>query len=249
VDASGFARIYKKPIPGHRYCCGIDTGEGIQKDASVIHMFDVTDTQKIEEVYVWRSDSVITQHFPDYILDAVQWYNNAWLMIESNNLADGICNNLWYEAEYENLVNYGKHKNLGIRSTRTSKVKSALHMKYLIETGRLIINDKDVISELSTFIDYGHQIYKAEEGQHDDLVTSMMWGLLITHECIAECVELEPVLHNEEGAVESDGEVGDPEEKEADTGKEDVYGVMGPDEFDPDGGGAMTNKQFKEIFG
>lgn len=250
-DDTGFAKVYKKPVPNHIYSAGLDVSEGINKECSVIHIFDVTDTQHIEEVFVWRSNTVITQLLSDYVLQWCRYYNDAWIMLESNNIGDGTANTLWYDEEYEKFINYGKHSNLGIRSTRTSKVKSALHMKYLIETGRVKINDKDTIAELSTFIDYGHQIYKADAGNMDDLVTSMNWALFISHSEIADTVDIDPVAHNEnmEGSTDA-GEVHDRDPDEnSNVGEEDAYGMVGGDDVDEwIRGGEMTNRQFNEVF-
>ena len=188
--SNGLVRKFYEPRPDHLYIAGADVGEGIGKDGSVINIFDVTDLNNIKQVAVYWSNSTITQQFQEDLLHWLKFYNNAWLMLEQNAIGDGVANYIWYEKEYENMIHYG-HTGIGIKSNKTNRVNAALHMKFLIESGTVEINHKETISELSTFIDFGNQIYRHEEDCHDDLVLSMMWALYITHKDLEEQVELE----------------------------------------------------------
>ena len=47
------------------------------------------------------------------------------------------------------------------------------NLKSLIEENKLLFNDYDIISELTTFISIGES-YAGEEGSHDDLVITMV---------------------------------------------------------------------------
>jgi len=187
---------FKEPKPGHIYVAGADVGEGTTKDASVISIFDITDPTNVEQVAVYWSNTTITQNFQDDLYEWASYYNDAWIMLEANAIGDGVANYLWYEKEYENMIHHG-HTRLGIKSNRKIKVQAALHMKYMLEEGKVKINDKVTISELSTFINCGNNIYKAEEDCHDDTTLAMMWGLYITHKDIADYIDLEAVDSDE----------------------------------------------------
>jgi hypothetical protein len=56
-----------------------------------------------------------------------------------------------------------------------------LNMKALIENSKLIINDFDLLSELTTFISKGTS-YEAEYGKHDDLVMCLVLFAWMTNQ-------------------------------------------------------------------
>ena len=61
----------------------------------------------------------------------------------------------------------------GFNTTHTSKIAGCAKLKQLIETKKLKVNSKSLISELKSFIASGIT-FKAKDGQHDDLVSSML---------------------------------------------------------------------------
>ena len=54
-------------------------------------------------------------------------------------------------------------------------------LKTLVESEKLLIQDFDTISELSTFVTKGSS-YEAEEGSHDDLVMTLVLFSWITNQ-------------------------------------------------------------------
>jgi hypothetical protein len=68
---------------------------------------------------------------------------------------------------------YGNRSNRGIRTTKSVKRLGCSIMKGLIESQKLLVEDFDTISELSTFIAKGGS-FEAEEGSHDDLVMCLV---------------------------------------------------------------------------
>jgi hypothetical protein len=94
---------------------------------------------------------------------------------------------LYNEMEYENIlfVTRGKHgqivsggfgggkTQLGVITDKKVKRIGCFTFKSLIEEKKLLINDPDVISEISTFIQI-RDSYAADEGYHDDLVMPLV---------------------------------------------------------------------------
>ena len=93
-----------------------------------------------------------------------------------------------YELEYENLLYVtrgqgGQHITAGFG--RTSGIQNGVMtsaqvkrigcdaFKTLVEENKLLINDVDVISEISTFIQVKNS-YAADEGYYDDLVMTLV---------------------------------------------------------------------------
>ena len=62
----------------------------------------------------------------------------------------------------------GGRSQLGVRTTKAVKTLGCSNLKQMVETDKLIINDYDLIDELSTFVQHG-QSYQSEEGHTDDL--------------------------------------------------------------------------------
>ena len=66
----------------------------------------------------------------------------------------------------------GGRAQLGVRTTKAVKRIGCSNLKQLVEDDKLIIEDLDTISELSTFIVKG-QSFEADEGCNDDLVSCL----------------------------------------------------------------------------
>ena len=54
----------------------------------------------------------------------------------------------------------GGKAQLGVRTTKTVKTLGCSNLKQMVETDKLIINDYELIEELSTFVQHG-QSYQA----------------------------------------------------------------------------------------
>ena len=62
---------------------------------------------------------------------------------------------------------------MGVRTTKAVKKLGCSNLKQIVESDKLIIEDFDIINELSTFIVKGNQI-QAEEGCNDDLAMCLV---------------------------------------------------------------------------
>jgi hypothetical protein len=61
----------------------------------------------------------------------------------------------------------------GFNTTHTAKIACCAKLKQLLETDKLTIKSKALISELKTYVGEG-VTFKAKDGQHDDLVAAML---------------------------------------------------------------------------
>ena len=61
----------------------------------------------------------------------------------------------------------------GIKMSKTVKQVGCSNLKTVIEDDKLLINDYDIISELTTFIQK-NQTFVAEDGCHDDLAMCLV---------------------------------------------------------------------------
>ena len=174
--------IYEEPIEGNQYVMTVDVARGITKDYSAFLVFDTT-TIPYRIVAKYRNNVIKPMLFPNVIHQVAVSYNHAYIMAEVNDIGGQVADILQYDLEYDNLLMCamrgragqvvgqgfsGSKTQLGVKMSTTVKKTGCSNMKTLIETDKLVFQDYDIISELTTFIQKG-QAWEAEEGCNDDL--------------------------------------------------------------------------------
>jgi len=114
-------------------------------------------------------------------------YKHAFVMVEVNDIGEQVANTLQFDLEYDNLIMAsmrgragqilgggfsGGRAQLGVRTTKAVKRIGCSNLKQMVEDNKLIIEDLEIITELSTFIIKG-QSFEADEGCNDDLVACL----------------------------------------------------------------------------
>lgn len=167
-------RFYDKPEEGHRYIMTVDTSRGRGQDFSTFNVIDIT-ARPFKQVCVYRNNMVSPLLFPDIIVKIANLYNEAMVLIESNDAGQVVCNAVYYEHEYENTFVESSIKRGGIGVTMTKRIKriGCSNLKDLIEMSKIEIRDAHTIEELSCFSARGGS-YSATEGNHDDLVMNLV---------------------------------------------------------------------------
>lgn len=174
---NGAFQIYQKPVTGCHYILGIDVGKGVGSDYSIIQVLKVNGPYQIEQVAVYSSNTVSPSKFATVIESVAQWYNEAWMLIETNDVGSVTATKLYEDLEYENMVIDDKNE-YGVRANRGNKAKAHVHLKDFVENGYLKIVDADTINELSRYEEQRIGVFGASTG-HDDRVTSLLWGCYI----------------------------------------------------------------------
>jgi hypothetical protein len=179
--------IYEKPIEEHNYLMTVDVARGLGNDYSAFVVFDITNfPYKIVAKY--RNNEIKPMLFPSVIHEVAKGYNNAWLLIEVNDIGDQVANILHFDLEYDNVLMCamrgragqlvgsgfsGKKSQLGVRMTAAVKKLGCSNLKTLLEDDKLLTVDYDIISELTTFAQR-HNSFEAEEGCNDDLAMCLV---------------------------------------------------------------------------
>jgi len=167
----GTFKIYKEPEPDMKYILSVDTSEGVGKDFSTINVLSVDNTGFIEQVAVYRNNKIELTMFPYTIEKIGQMYNNALTIIENNSIGLVVCNALFNDIEYPEL--YVDTKEIGIRTTKSTKKAGVRYAKELIENHGLKINDYDTVVELSNFTRRKNS-YEAADGFTDDIIMGLV---------------------------------------------------------------------------
>jgi hypothetical protein len=179
--------IYENPQPEHNYLITVDVARGLGNDYSAFIVFDITEFP-YKVVAKYRNNEVKPMLFPSIINDVAKGYNEAWLLIEVNDIGDQVASILHFDLEYENILMCamrgragqvvgsgfsGKKSQLGVRTTAAVKKLGCSNLKTLLEDDKILVSDYDIISELTTFAQR-HNSFEAEEGCNDDLAMCLV---------------------------------------------------------------------------
>ncbi len=179
--------IYEDVVKEHNYMITVDVARGLGNDYSAFIVFDITEFP-YKVVAKYRNNEIKPMLFPNIIHSVAKGYNNAFLLIEVNDIGDQVASILQYDLEYDNLLMAsmrgrngqvvgqgfsGKKSQLGVRMTAAVKKLGCSNLKTLIEDDKLLTCDYEIISELTTFAQK-HNSFEAEEGCNDDLAMCLV---------------------------------------------------------------------------
>ena len=175
-------KIYKYPEPGRDYIITVDTSHGKGLDYHAFSVFDIT-KYPFEQVATFRDNELSTLLYPNVIYVIATQYNDAYVLIENNDLGGMVVADMNYDMEYENLlspknliVRENRAYELGVRMTASVKSIGCSNLRDLMENTKLITHDKMTITELSLFVARGKS-YEADPkilGSTDDLVITLV---------------------------------------------------------------------------
>ena len=171
---AGDGLTYKDPEQGHEYIMCVDVGKGRGQDYSTFTIIDIS-VKPFNQVAVYRNNAISPLLFPSIIYKYAKSYNNAYVVIESNDQGSMVANGLYHELEYDNVHTESAVKANAIGQAMTRKVKrlGCSGLKDLLENKKITIVDEQTILEISTFVGRGSS-YEASEGNHDDLVMNLV---------------------------------------------------------------------------
>jgi hypothetical protein len=173
--------IYEEPEKTHQYVMTVDVSKGRGQDYSTFNVIDIS-ARPFKQVAVYRNNIISPLLFPNIIYKYAQVYNEAWVVVESNDQGALVCNGLYHDLEYENLFieSAVKANRLGVEMNRKVKRIGCSGIKDLLEERKLEVVDQNTILECSTFVAKG-QSYEASDGNHDDLMMNLvMFGYFAT---------------------------------------------------------------------
>ena len=179
--------VYEASIEKHDYVCTVDVARGVGEDYSAFIIVDITSFPH-KVVCKYRNNEVKPMLFPNIIWETCKAYNNAFSLCEVNDIGDQVASILNYDFEYPNLLMAsmrgragqvigqgfsGKKTQLGVKMSKTVKKVGALNLKTMVEADKVIFNDYEIISELTTFISKSNS-FEADDGCNDDLAMCLV---------------------------------------------------------------------------
>jgi len=187
IESKNGLQMFKRPEKDHLYVTTVDVARGTGRDYSA---FTVLDCTKIpyEIVATYKNNEVKPHIFPSIIEQVCKGYNRAHILTEVNDIGQQVAEILQMELEYDNVLMTtqrgragqilgamfsGRGTSMGVRMTKQIKALGTSSIKTLIESDKLIINDFQLIEEMSTFSRRGNS-WMAEEGCNDDLMMCLV---------------------------------------------------------------------------
>jgi len=180
-------KVYYEPEPEHIYFMGVDVSRGKDLDYHAITIIDVT-AAPYKVVAQYKNNELSPYLLPNLIYAMGKRYNDAYILTEVNDLGQEIVDIMHNEMEYENLLvtsvrgrkgqvmdgGFGSFQTQqGVRMSPKVKKVGCTMLKEMIEQDKLIIEDFEIIQELSSFISKKGS-FEAEVGHHDDLVITLV---------------------------------------------------------------------------
>jgi hypothetical protein len=178
--------VHVAPEEGHTYVLIADVSRGTKNDYSAFVVVDVSEIP-YKVVAKFRDNEIKPLIFPSKIYDIARAYNQSYVLIEVNDIGEQVANAMQFDMEYDNLIMAsmrgragqvigagfsGGRAQLGVRTTKAVKKIGCSNLKQLVEDNKLIVEDYDIINELSTFIVKGSS-FEADDGCNDDLVACL----------------------------------------------------------------------------
>ncbi|HIJ11503.1 TPA: terminase [Candidatus Woesearchaeota archaeon] len=196
--------IYEEPKKDSTYVICVDTSRGQGQDYSAFTVIDMTQTP-YKLVVTYRNNNIAPMMFPNAINAIGKQYNNAYVLVEINDIGGQVADILHSELEYDNLLmcsvkgrkgqvldgGFGSGgTQFGIRTTLVTKRIGCATLKGLIEEDKLIIEDCDTVNELTTFV-AKKQSYEADDGHNDDLAMCLvMFGWMTSQPYFSEMMDV-----------------------------------------------------------
>ena len=195
IMEDGHYQIWEEPKDDRIYVAGVDVSEGIDKDASVIQIIDVTDLTSIRQVACYHNNGMSPVNFTGKLNDILLQWGRPLALIERNNCGAQVVDNLRHIHGYDNIVSWGsaivgrQKDQLGIVVHTNTKFIGVTNMRYWVNQLQVVqIRDANLLKEFKNFVRHTNGTWSAKKGAgyHDDRVMSIIWALLILDKVLVD---------------------------------------------------------------
>ena len=207
IDRTGQVRWYKRPEKGKLYSVSLDPSLGTGSDPAAIQIFDASTTTQIGE---WKHNKTdipsqikLLASITEYIAETTKEPNNIYYSLENNTIGEAALISLreYGESNISGtfLSEPGKQRK-GFNTTHKSKVSACAKFKSLLESKKMTIHSRSLISELKSFV-ASNNTYSAKPGEHDDLVMATLLSVRIMQQLASYHGDLEEHMRDHDSFV------------------------------------------------
>ena len=186
LQKQGQVRWYKRPQKGMIYLVALDPSLGTGGDPSAIQVLELPSMMQIAE---WQHNRTpiqqqvkILAEITKYIVEEIGSNIDVYYSVENNTIGEATLISIDEYGE-ENIkgiflsepkrAGQTRSYRKGFNTTNKSKLAACAKFKNLVETKKMTIASKALVSELKTFVALGGS-YAAKVGETDDLVMAML---------------------------------------------------------------------------
>jgi hypothetical protein len=208
IARMGQVRWYKQPTKGNLYIVALDPSLGTGGDPAAIQIFEATTTTQIGE---WKHNKTnipsqikLLAEITKYIADITGEPNNIYYSLENNSIGEASLISL---AEYGEsniqgifISEPGKNRK-GFNTTNKPKLAACAKFKTLLESKKMTIHSRSLISELKSFV-ASKGSYAAKSGEHDDLTMASLLAVRIMTNLADYHMDLESRIRDHDELVQ-----------------------------------------------
>ena len=185
----GQTRWYKEIDPRATYLVALDPSMGTGSDYGAIEVYEMPSMTQVAE---WHHNTTPIQSQVKHMREILKYIAERgqerggtpqiYYSVENNTLGEAalvVINDLG-EENFNGLflsepIRKGHVRKFrkGFNTTHRTKIETCSVLKNMIETNKMKIHSKPLISELKTFVAHGVG-FGAKSGEHDDLVTATL---------------------------------------------------------------------------
>lgn len=188
----GQTRWYKEINPNATYIVALDPSLGTGGDYAAIQVFEMP---LMEQVAEWRHNLTPVQTQIRYLRDILRYIQSRGLELGGiPQIYYSLENNTLGEAALIVIASLGEEQfpglflsepirkghlrkfRKGFNTTHRTKVTACSQFKNLVESGKMKINSKVLLSEIKTFVTHGVS-FGAKSGEHDDLISATLLSI------------------------------------------------------------------------
>ena len=202
ITRMGQIRWYQKPKKGNIYVVALDPSLGTGGDNAAIEIFEASTTTQIGE---WKHNKTdipsqikLLAQINKYIVECTGEPNNLYYSIENNSIGEAslISLNEYGESNIPGLfISEPGKKRKGFNTSNKVKLAACAKFKTLLESKKMTIYSRSLISELKAFVAHGGS-YAAKIGDHDDLVMASLLTVRIMQQLADYHGELETQIRD-----------------------------------------------------
>ena len=186
MQRQGQVRWYKRPERGCTYVVALDPSLGTGGDPAAIEILELPGLKQIGE---WQHNKTpvqaqirILKEITTHLTESIGSSTDVYWSVENNTLGEAALVAI-SELGEENIpgIFLSEPKRAGavrtyrrgFTTTNKSKIMVCSKLKHLIESKKLTLASKNIISELKNFVAAGVS-FKAKPGETDDLVMALI---------------------------------------------------------------------------
>lgn len=185
---TGQVRWYRPIVKDKMYIVALDPSLGTGGDPAAIQVFEADSAEQVAE---WKHNRTDVPSQVRIMVDIIRELHSVvkdnkkiYYSVENNTLGEAALISI---ADYgeENIPGYflsdnsvtgssGRRFRKGFNTTHKAKLTACNKFKILVESGRMRLYSKPLISELKNFVANGSNSFSAKPGETDDLVMSSL---------------------------------------------------------------------------